>query len=147
MRRMAIAATAALLLAGCGTESASFLVSGGDVALTLERTKPYFWSDGWDLEMVVRNNPACQRRYPLKGAADGAFKVEVYSAGPGVFILRQAKRWYVTDLKSCQFQQFKETPPEPGALLGAFQTKNGDFKFVIAKGEGAAAPAEAGKAD
>jgi len=118
-----------VLLAACSAEPASYLIAGSEVALTVERTRPYFWSDGWELSLIVRRNPECQRRYALKPAGSNV-KVEVYSPELGVFILRQNKRWYVTELKTCGFQAFKEPPPEPGQLLGAFQEKGGAFKFV-----------------
>jgi hypothetical protein len=125
-----------VLLAACSAEPASYLIAGSEVALTVERTKPNFWSDGWDLSLVVRRNPECQRRYALKPTSSNV-KVEVYSPESGVYILRQNKRWYVTELKACGFQAFKEPPPEPGELLGTFQEKGGVFKFVENKDKAA----------
>ena len=72
-------------------------------------------------------------RHHLKPAPDGALKVEVYDSGTGAYILRQGKRWYVTETKNCQLQQFKEPPPEPGTLLGAFRVKGGELRFVAAE--------------
>ena len=147
MKRLAMAGLATLLLAGCGsTETASFLLAGAEVAITLERTKAYAWSDGWELNLVVRNNPECQRLHRLKDAADGGFKMEVYAAGErGVFILRQNKRWYVTDVKTCDLQQYKEAPPEPGKLVGSFQNRKDAFAYVPEKPAGDEAP-DAGRA-
>jgi hypothetical protein len=113
------------------------LIAGSEIALTVERTKPNFWGDGWDLSLVTRRNPECQRRYALKRTAGSAVKVEVYSPEPGVYILRQGKRWYVTELAKCGFDTFKEPPPEPGELLGVFQEKAGVFKFIEATEKGA----------
>jgi len=142
MKRALAALAATLLLAGCGqTETASFLLSGADMALTLERTKTSLWADTWELELVVRNNPECQRRHKLKDAADGSFKVEVYASAPGAFILRQNKRWYVTEVKSCRLQQFKDEPPDPGIPVGTFQAKGGVLTFVPVKaGDDTTAP-------
>ncbi len=144
-RRLIIAAAAVALLAGCGagTQTASFLISGGDVALTLERTKPYPWSEGWQLEMVARNENICQRRHTLKDAGDGPFTMEVFTWAPGVFILHQGKRWYVTDLATCDLQQYQEPPPEPGTLVGAFQPKSGVLAFALEKPAADPAPAAA----
>jgi hypothetical protein len=134
---------AAAVLAGCGSsDTASFMIDGSDTALTLERIKPYAWSDGWELELIVRRNPDCQRRHTLKAATSDAPKVELYTPEPYVFIVRQAKRWYVTDMKTCQLQAFKEAPPLPGTLVGVFQEKDGILKFVL---EPQAKPAEAGQ--
>jgi hypothetical protein len=120
----------AVLLSGCSVEPASYLIAGSEVALTVERTKPNFWTEGWELSLVTRRNPECQRRYALKRTVGNNVRVEVYNAEPGVYILRQGKRWYVTELTKCGFDTFKEPPPEPGELLGAFQEEAGVFKFV-----------------
>lgn len=141
--RWLVLVLASLVLAGCKSETASFLVAGNDAALTLERRKPYWWSDGWQVDLVARNNPHCQRRHKLKDAGNGAFRVDVYMPAATAFILRQGKRWYVADLKSCEMQQFKEEPPEPGELVGSFRVKGGVFKFIENKDK---APAEEEKA-
>ena len=137
--RLRLLCCCALLLAGCGAEPAAYLIAGTDVSLTVERVKPNFWTDGWNLNMVVRHNPDCQRRYALKPAGSSV-KVDVFSPEPGVYILRQNKRWYVTELKSCGFQAFKEPPPEPGDLMGTFQEKGGVFTFVENTEKAAAKP-------
>lgn len=141
--------TAALLLvlAGCGSsDTASFMLDGNETALTLERIKPYVWSEGWELELVVRRNPECQRRHILKAVPGDVTKVELFTPEPYVFVIRQGKRWYVTELKSCQLQAFKEAPPEPGTPVGVFQVKNDKFTFVVdPRGRPAAAPQPAGQ--
>ena len=122
----------AVALGGCGSsDSASFMIDGSDTALTLERIKPYAWSEDWDLELTVRRNPDCQRRHKLKASNNDALKVELFTPEPYVFIIKQGKRWYVTDLKTCQLQAFKEPPPLPGTPAGVFQAKDGALKFVL----------------
>lgn len=140
--RLTIAALV-LLLTGCGSgERASFVIDDrytessfvfavADVAMTLERDKSYIWSDRWELNLVVRHNPDCQRRHRLDTAFDDGFKMDVYRADDrGVFILREKDRWYVTELKSCRLQKFKTPPPEPGELIGAFKYVKGVFTYV-----------------
>jgi hypothetical protein len=133
--RCALALAGAALLAGCGSsDSASYLIDGtGAHALTLIRDRSYAWSDAWNLVLVVVNDPECQRRHELKpGGGNDNFKVEVYRAGAGAYILRQGKRWYVTDTAKCQLQQFKEPPPEPGELIGTFVTRGEPLHFAAA---------------
>ena len=132
----------ATTLAGCGSDTASFMVDGSDKAVTLERIKEYPWSD-WALELVVRNDPDCQRRHKLKPTGSDAPKIELFTPEPYVFIIRQGKRWYVAEMKTCQLQAFKEQPPEPGTPVGMFQEKDGVLRFVQ---NPQAAPAEAAKA-
>jgi hypothetical protein len=133
MKRIVLSLLLAGLLTGCKIENVSMLIdNNNDTALTLVRTKDYFWSSGWQLDMVVRNNPDCQRRHRLKPMGEGALKVEIFSPEPMVYIFRQGKRWYVTTLKTCDLQQFKEEPPVPGNPVGSFVAKNGDLSFVAA---------------
>lgn len=119
-----------LILAGCAKEPAAYLVNGNDVAITVERIQPYFWSTGWELDVILRQHPNCQRRHHLKPTTSANVKVEVFSPEPAVYILRQGKRWYVVELRTCGFEAYKDAPPEPGELVGAFQVKGGVFRFV-----------------
>lgn len=134
-----------LALTGCGrSDTASLMLDGSETALTLERIKPYAWSEAWELELIVRRNPDCQRRHRLRPTAKTALAVEVFTPESGVFIVRQDKRWYVTDLKSCELQAFKEEPPHPGTLVGSFRVKGEKLGFVRAPQEPPAPPPGAG---
>ena len=124
---------AVLLLAACSKDPAAYMIAGSEVAITVERIQSNFWTSGWELDLIVRQHPNCQRRHHLKPTSGGKVKVEVYSPEPAVYILRQGKRWYVTELRNCGFQAYQEPPPEPGDLIGAFQEKDGVFKFVESK--------------
>lgn len=126
-----LALAAAFVLAGCKKEPAGFLIEGGNHSLTVERNKPYFWSDGWELDLIVARYPDCQRRYPLKKAGERV-RVDLYQPQPFVYILNQGKRWYVAETGACRMEQYEEAPPEPGQLLGSFRVKNGAFAFVPA---------------
>jgi hypothetical protein len=121
---------AVLLLSACSKDPAAYMIAGSEVAITVERTQPYFWSTGWNLDLIVRQHPNCQRRHHLKPTSSGTVKVEVFNPEPAVYILRQGKRWYVTELRTCGFEMFKEPPPEPGELIGTFREKGGVFTFV-----------------
>ena len=124
---------AVLLLSACSKDPAAYMIAGSEVAITVERIQSNFWTSGWELDLIVRPHPNCQRRHHLKPTSGGKVKVEVYSPEPAVYILRQGKRWYVTELRNCGFQAYQEPPPEPGDLIGAFQEKDGVFKFVESK--------------
>jgi len=130
-----------LLLAACSKDPAAYMIAGSEVAITVERIQSNFWSSGWELDLIVRQHPNCQRRHHLKPTSGSSVKVDVYSPERGIFILRQGKRWYVTDLRTCGFDTFKEPPPEPGELMGTFREKDGVFKFVENKDRGAKAEA------
>ncbi len=118
-----------LLLAGCEIEPAGYLIDGGNHSLTVERKKPYFWSSGWELDLVVTRYPDCQRRHALKKTGEKV-RVDLYRVEPGAFILNQGNNWYVAETRDCRFQQFKEEPDEAGEFIGSFRPKGGVFSFV-----------------
>jgi hypothetical protein len=130
MKRWILLPFCVLFLAACAKEPAAYEIAGSEISITVERTKPYFWTPGWELDLVARQHPNCQRRHHMKPTKNDKAKVEVYSPERGIFILRQSNRWYVTDLRTCGFDTFKEPPPEPGELMGTFMEKDGVFKFV-----------------
>jgi hypothetical protein len=131
-----------LLLAACGdTQHAAYLISGGQHSITLTRGQDFIGSD-WTTELVVARFPDCQRRYTLTGFSGDKIKMDVYRTEPGVFILNSGKRWFVTETKTCRFEQFKEPPPAPGDLIGSFQIKDGTLEY---KSQEKPAPAAAAK--
>ncbi len=119
----------AALLSACSQEPAGYLIDGGDHSLTVERNKPYFWSDGWELDLIVSRYPECQRRHHMKKAGEKV-RVDLYRTPAGAFILNQGKRWYVAETRDCRMQQYEEEPAEPGDFIGSFRVKNDVFTFV-----------------
>ncbi|HUY03370.1 MAG TPA: hypothetical protein VMV33_08800 [Rhodocyclaceae bacterium] len=128
---LACAATA-LLLTGCGNDSASYLINGADHSLTLSRVQPYFWSSAWDLSLVTTHMPDCMRRHRLKPAAMDDFKVELFRTPEDRYILKQGGNWYITETEKCRLQQFQTPPAEPGERLGVFEIKEKRLQFVPA---------------
>lgn len=119
----------ALFLAACGDSQIAFLTEGDvDHSLTLERNQDYF-SGPWKTTLIVAGMPQCQRRYPLDGLAKDKLRIDVYRPEPGIFILAAGQRWYVAALQSCGFQMYQQPPPEPGDLVGSFQTKNSGLRY------------------
>ena len=127
MRRLTLL-FATLILAGCGSQQGAYQIDGNNHALSVTRTQDYPGSD-WTNYLVVSRYPDCQRRYRLKDTGDN-FKLDIYRVKPGVFILNQSKRWYVTETQACQWQQFPEPPPEPGELIGTLQTKADELVWI-----------------
>ena len=140
--RLGLILLSMLALTGCGdTQHAAYLVAGPQHSLTLTRQQAFIGSE-WDTELIVAHFPECQRRYPMKEMVADAVKIDVYRTEPGVFILNSGKRWYVTETKTCRFEQFKEAPPVPGDLIGSFQVKDGTLEY---KDQEKQAPAAAAK--
>lgn len=130
-----------VLLTACGdTQHAAYLITDGQHSLTLTRQQTFIGSD-WDTEFVVARFPDCQRRYPLKDLVGDKLKIDVYRTEPGVFILNSGKRWYVTETRTCRFEQFKEAPPAPGDVIGSFQVKDGTLEYKSQEAPAAVPPA------
>ncbi|GAB2181391.1 hypothetical protein DLREEDagrD3_16140 [Denitratisoma sp. agr-D3] len=118
-------------LAGCGaTDGASYKIGGyREHTISVIREQNFPWSD-WDVSIVVTRQPECLRRHHVKPVSrDAVFKVELYRSLEGGYILRQGKRWYVTETRQCQLQQFQEPPVEPGDFLGTFTAADGNLRF------------------
>lgn len=139
MRRVSfpLAAVIAALLAGCVKEPVAYLIDGGDHSLTIERNKPYFWSSGWEVDLIVARYPECQRRHALKKVRSEKLRIDLYRPEPNVFILNQGKHWYIAETGQCRMQIFEEPPPQPGEFLGSFRVKGGRFAFVPTAEQGA----------
>ncbi len=149
IRRMTllVALCAVAFAAGCGNQQAGYQIDDRNHSLSVMREQGYPGSP-WDNWFIVARFPDCQRRFPLRKSGDN-FKLDVYRVDPGVFILNHGKRWYVTETQACQWQLYPEPPPEPGDLIGTFQTKGDELVWVDkepAKGGREANGAGGGKA-
>lgn len=145
MARRVLAVLLFAVLAGCGdSQQAAYVMGNPNNSLSLVRQQD-FLGDDWTNEVVVSRFPDCQRRHLLKPSNSGNAKLDVYRAEPGVLILNQGKRWYVTTLATCQLQQYKDAPPEPGVLVGSFQAKDGELKYIDKEEKPAAAAPAAAK--
>jgi hypothetical protein len=124
---------AILPLAGCLQDSASYTFPEKDHAITLIRNQTWPWQDTMSVEVVALRLPECNSGMSVKGipikAGIALFKAPDEYAEP-IFIVRMDKRDFAVSTQSCQVQEFKEAPPNPGAKLGSFQDKDGKFAFV-----------------
>ncbi len=120
---------AAFVLVACGSQQAGYQITDRHHSLSVTRDQQYPGSD-WTNYLVVTRFPECQRRYKLKDSATDSFKMDVYLVEPQVFILNHGKRWYIAETKSCKWQAYESPPPEPGELIGTFQTKDDGLTWV-----------------
>lgn len=119
----------ALALTACGTQQAGYQLTDRNHSLSITRDQQYPGSD-WSNYVVVSYYPTCQRRYPLKESPSVAFKVDLYRINPQVFVFNHGKRWYITEVPTCRWQQYDAEPPEPGELIGSFQVKEDALVWV-----------------
>jgi outer membrane lipoprotein-sorting protein len=126
----------ALLVSACGQQQVGYQITDRNHSISVTRAQQYPGSK-WDTFLVVTRFPECQRRYPLTQTGD-KFKLDLYRVEPGVFIVNQGKNWHVAETKECRQQKYDKAPPEPGELIGTFQTKEKELVYISkeAKAEG-----------
>lgn len=119
-----------LLLSGCTDDAASHMIDGRNHSLSLAREQPYFWESKVNYFLIVTRLPDCQRKHFVV-LGNPLAKSELYDMGGGTYALRQSKKMYVTETRTCEgFAPLLEEPPQGlGTLLGKFQEKDGQFKF------------------
>ncbi|WP_018411710.1 hypothetical protein [Methyloversatilis thermotolerans] len=124
----------ALLLAGCEIDNAAYMIEGKDHALTISREKPYFWSDQYEMDVIVSRMPSCQRRYDMKPARLTTAFVTVFEGGePNRYLLRQgSSRWYAVNTNDCVFAVIQKPQVEP-PVIGVFRDQGEQFTFVRSK--------------
>jgi hypothetical protein len=121
------------LLAGCAMESASYWF-GPEQALTLVRSKPYFWSDEFMRTLTVTSLPACQRRYPLPPDGGQAGSVKVFRTAEGNYAMQDDMGQYRVEIANCGMSLEGKTSA-PGTLLGSFElVPGGGIRFAPAPG-------------
>lgn len=121
-----------LLLAACGDKQFAYLDDGGGLSLSVVREQTYLGGP-WQSSLVSAATPRCQKRHALDGQSEAGFQLRVFRPEPGVYILNSGARWYVTELRNCEFQAYKTPPPFPGESVGRFETANRTLVFIADK--------------
>lgn len=120
----------AALAGGCRSDSASYMINGAELSLTLIVDQDYYWDEQWQLGLLTTRQPDCMRRHPLRPAPLNGLKIDIYQAADSAYIVKEGANWYVAETKKCQLQQFKTPPAEPGELRGSFEFKDGKLVFT-----------------
>ena len=131
-------------LAACADQRATYEIKGSAHALTLIRVTGFPWEKTAKYSIVAARMPDCMRRHPMSETGLGA-KVEVYSPGNDAWILKQGKKMYVTETRSCEgFAKLDKAPDEGlGAPAGVFEVRQDVLVFSPAPKPVAPPPAEA----
>ena len=109
-----------LLLAGCITESASYIIDGNEHALTVRVDQNYFWKDEVTVKLIAARLPECQRQFVLGNLAESQLEIGLFSSGENVFTLRAAGQLWRVETQSCKLL----TAPADNALgerIGTFR--------------------------
>ena len=124
---------ALLLLAGCSDQRATFEIKGSTHALSLIRITRFPWDKTAQYSLVAARMPDCMRKHPMPDAGL-TVKTEVFSPGNDAWIVRQGRRMYVTETRTCQgFASLDKEPEEGlGEMVGVFEMRGGSLVFTAA---------------
>lgn len=133
MRAYCLTAVSCLLLAGCGSDSASYMVNGDrDTAFSVFRDKA-FPGRSWHVDVVLTHMPECQRRYTLHDVPAGdSFKNSLHRDAEGNYLLHTNDAWYQGRLEGCSLQPLSSTPTATGELVGTWEDRGEGLKFYPA---------------
>lgn len=143
-RKFSLAALVWLILpvlAGCSDQRVSFEIKGSANSLTLIRVAGMPWEKTAKYDIVAARMPDCMRRHAM-GEAGLDARVEVYAPGNDAWILKQGRRLFVVETRTCEgFARLDKVPDDgPGPLLGVFEMRSDTLVFTAApKAEPAAA--------
>jgi hypothetical protein len=121
------------LLAACTDDRATFEIEGGAHTLSLIRITNTPWASTAEYSVVASRMPNCTRRHAMPNAGLNA-RVEVFSPGNNAWILRQGKRMYVVETRTCEGFARLDAEPEGGMgpLMGTFRMRGGELVFAPA---------------
>ena len=123
-----------LVLAACENSGASYMIDDDkDHSISLLREQRFVWSDEVEQKLVVARFPTCQKRFPVTSGSTGKVELELYAVRPMLFVAHQGKEWWALGTERCEMQKFDAPPASPGELIGRFQLKDGELKFVAKK--------------
>lgn len=119
------------LLTACSDDRVSFEIDGPQHTLTLIRQQQFPWDRKASYDVVAMRMPECMRRHKMENAGMEV-PVEVFSPGNNAWILRQGKRLYVLETRSCEGFARMEREPEDGTgpRVGTFRSSDGALVFV-----------------
>jgi hypothetical protein len=101
-----------------------------DHSISLLREQRYLWSAEVEQMLVPARFPTCQRRVAIEPDSKNFTEMKLYQNDTYLFVAQQGTHWWAIGTEACQVQTFKTPPADPGDLIGSFQRKDGELKFV-----------------
>ena len=117
---------AALLLAGCVNDTASYQIEGKDHSLTLRLVQDYFWKNEASLRVTATRMPDCMRQIDLGAVALSGLEIELFASGPNVYTLRAGEDVWRVDTQACAELEAPTANAVTGQALGAFHVDEHD---------------------
>ncbi len=138
--RMALCALLLAPLAGCMSDSASYLIDGDNQhTITVLRNQDLFWKRTVDLRVVPTRLPECQESILIpdvpRDAEMALFRAPEDYARP-LYFLEVAGEFYALTTEGCKGRHFETSPGNPGTPLGIFVERAGRLVFEAAKAAG-----------
>jgi len=132
------------LLVACSDQRAAFEIGSRQHSLTLIRVHTFFWERTASYSLVAARMPECMRRHEM-GSGGAESRVEVYAPGNDAWILKQGKRLYVVETRTCEGFARLASEPEGGLgpLQGSFQVRSGALTWIAEPKSENSPPAEA----
>ena len=124
---------AALLLAGCVNDSASYQIEDKNHSLTLRLVQDYFWKKEATLRLTATRMPDCMRQFELGEVALSGLEIELFASGPNAYTLRAGEDVWQVDTQGCSELEAPEANAVTGQALGAFHLdEHGKLVFEAA---------------
>ena len=135
--RLALCAALLAPLAGCMSDSASYLIDGDNKhTITLLRNQDFFWKKTVRLSVVPTRLPECQESIKIEDVPRSA-EMTLYWApddfAEPIHILDVEGTFYALSTRTCKSQRFEAKPANPGTPVGVFKEQDGRLAFVAAK--------------
>jgi hypothetical protein len=135
--RLALCVALLAPLAGCMSDSASFLIDGDNKhTITVLRNQDFFWKKTVNLSVVPTRLPECQESIKIKDVPRDA-EMTLYWApddfAEPIHILDVEGEFYALSTRTCKSQHFEAKPTTPGTPVGVFKEQDGHLVFVPAK--------------
>ncbi len=135
--RLALCAALLAPLAGCMSDSASYLIDGDSKhTITMLRNQDFFWKKTVNLSVVPTRLPECQESIKIQDVPRDA-EMPLYWApddyAEPIHILDVEGTFYALSTQTCKSQRFEQKPANPGALVGVFKEQDGRLVFEAAK--------------
>ncbi|WP_026354703.1 hypothetical protein [Massilia niastensis] len=125
--RLPLLLLAPMLLAGCTSDSTSYLIDGSNQhALIVRVDQEYFWSKRAVLRLIVSNMPDCQRQMELGQVRLPGLEIELFDNGNGVYTLRADDEAWQVETQGCNELEAPDADSVTGQALGIFRLDGND---------------------
>lgn len=110
-----------LLVAGCTSDTASYVLGDNQHALIVRVDQDYFWSKRAALRLIVSRMPDCQRQMELGVVRLPGLEIELFDSGNSVYTLRVDDEAWQVETAGCTRLEAPDADAVTGRALGIFR--------------------------